>query len=77
MSEGGCGCGAGWTGVRGRGQDGVGGPGLEDVAGGVVVVVVGCGCASGEIGCYEGMASRKFCPELVGCLGKGIILARE
>ena len=49
----------------------MGGARVEDGVDGVVdeVVVV--------IGCYEAMVSGKFCPELAGCLGEGIILARE
>jgi hypothetical protein len=29
------------------------------------------------IGGYEAMARREFCPELCGCFGEGIILARK
>ena len=41
------------------------------------VVVVGSGVVIVVIGCYEPMAGGEFCPELIGCLGEGIILARE
>lgn len=47
---------------------------MEDGSGvGVVDVDVG----GMGVGCYEAMAGSKFCPELVGCLGEGIILTRE
>jgi hypothetical protein len=46
---------------------------MEDIGVGVVVVVV----TVVDIGCYEAMAGGKFCPELIGCLGEGIILTRE
>ena len=48
--------------------------GVVVVAGGVVIVVV---VVVVVIGCYETMAGGEFCPELIGCLGEGIILARE
>ena len=72
MSEGGRR--AGWTGVGGRGQDGVGRTGMENGSG---VGVGDVDVTSMGVGCYEAMASGKFCPELVGCLGEGIILTRE
>jgi hypothetical protein len=49
----------------GAGRSGAGRRGQDGVGG------------AGMSGCYEGMVGSKFCPELSGGLGEGIILAGE